>query len=178
METISLKFTPTGEDYVNAVRHSNERNPANYVAAGLLALLGALAVCNFILRFVFIPSIFETRDAVLAGGVIILIAAVMFLAYVIAPWLIRRSFKKNERLRAPQTWELSDESVRIYSAHTDIKTDWAMFHRVMETKISYLLVLSVNKVACQFIPKRAFTSPEHEAAFRALVEKHLGQIKN
>jgi hypothetical protein len=56
-------------------------------------------------------------------------------------------------------------------------SDWGTFKKVEETKDYYMLVFSVNKNMLQIFPKRAFTSPEQEAAFRDLLKRHVGVWK-
>jgi hypothetical protein len=88
---------------------------------------------------------------------------------------VNRNFKPADSI----TGIIHDEYLNMISGSHEIKADWSAFKNAVERNEYYLLIRSNYREGYlyQIIPKRAFESPEHEVAFRALVEKHLGPIK-
>lgn len=61
----------------------------------------------------------------------------------------------------------------VWLSLAESKPSWDAFRQVIETRADFLLCHATSKHMVQFVPKRAFESPEQEEAFRALVRSKL-----
>lgn len=182
MEPVKFSFTPTKQDYVRTTRLTTLRPLPTRLGIGALTLILALMICSSLISVPNAPV--ENRDSAIIFGIgyplvcLLGYATILLGLLVVNPMIVGNMVRKNERLRAPVAWEMSDENIVIRSGDfAETKQDWGMFREAAALKDYYLLGYIINKRAYQFIPKRAFESPEHEAAFRAMVEAHLGAIK-
>jgi hypothetical protein len=180
MEPITFTLTPLKEDYVKAIRAFQLRRLA---IRGMIVVLSILAVIAGIGVIVALVRLFVSPADSTLGE---FFAPIMCLAFSVSiplsilvtiPNLTGQQYDKNERMRVETTWRLDDERVQLTSGPVESKLDWGSFQNAIDTKDHYLMTYTINKNMYQIIPKRAFESAEHEAAFRALVEKHLGPIK-
>jgi hypothetical protein len=181
MEPITFKCTPTKEDYVQVIRafHLSSRSK---VRSSILFLLLAIVYLSFVPYF--LPLAGGARSGTAWYPVLFPLLCISFFLltpaywFFIGPYLTGRKVQKHERLREEMTYYLDDHEVRIIGEKSELKLDWGAYRNTIEVKHHYLLVHRVNKQMFQFIPRRAFESEEQEAAFRRLVEQHLGKIKS
>jgi hypothetical protein len=86
-------------------------------------------------------------------------------------WLIRRAFRRDNRLQQPFETVVSDSGIDVSSASSSSQHTWSAFTRFVETKNLFLVYQAENLV--NIIPKRAFLAGEEES-FRALLSSRLG----
>jgi hypothetical protein len=184
MESITFTYTPIKEDYVVPLRSHWMRSPLimlSIVVLGSMALfmlgISLLGCMTMLLTgtigdeagFGILPTVFSF----LCSGFMWLIPGM----YLWLPISAARQFEKDERFRADITWTLDDEYIRIATRFQDVKLAWSNFRQAQEFKDYYLLIIRTAGTALRPVPKRAFTSPEQEQAFRELVERKVGPIK-
>ena len=160
MDTVTLAFTPEADEHVAADRLYDRTTrwwTADRVVAVVLALVGTAATLAVGPRWwtlVWFPL------AVLEW----------FHLVSVRPFLIRRWFRANPKFQGPYELVFSDEGIRFRSGTIDSKLAWSTYQRVLEDGRMWLLVYGPRMYTV--LPKRAFT-PESEAAFRALLTRHL-----
>jgi hypothetical protein len=103
---------------------------------------------------------------VLLGGLLIIAAVLVF-----PPG---RAWQRDRNLRDEQTHTFTAASVNRKSVGMSSETDWLSWQKLMEFPSAYVLV-PITRVGIRPIPKRAFASPEDEAAFLHLVNRHIGK---
>ncbi len=167
-EDITVEFTPTPQDYVNTYRMLQFRSTFSRITYGLLVLFG---LCLF--GTLLLPGSSNARMWPIVIGIIIFVG----LAVWLPAYNIGRRAKGNEHLLAPTTWQFNDEQLSVHNQFTDARYDWAFFQGLVENKEYFFLRHSSNKRLYNFIPKRAFTSPEQMAAVRELFSRHTGAKK-
>jgi hypothetical protein len=180
METVTITFTPVKEDFTRSLRRFQLRTWPMRIMLICSASLTLMALFIFTISALLVLSEGSTEYiGTMCFPLICLtvIALPPLLTLVVVPWMTARQVQQNERLRAETTWIVDDERIQITTGPNEIKQDWPTFHEMIDTREHYLMTYALNKRQFQIIPKRAFTSSEHEAAFRALVEEHLGSIK-
>jgi hypothetical protein len=87
------------------------------------------------------------------------------------PLLIRRAFRKDNRLQQPLEAVVSESGIEVSSPTASSKYEWSAFTRYAESK-NLFFVYQAPKVFNVF-PKRAFALGEEES-FRALLSARLG----
>jgi hypothetical protein len=168
MEPIRFSFTPTIDDYLRALRAYLKGQKSTWItisAMGLAFLFG--------LYMAFTPSGGVPRNPVLIATLLILPPVLLVIMYVVLPWNIARRAQRNERLVAPTTWEIKDDSLVIANKFNVSKVEAAMFGRITETATHYLLHYRGNQRFYQIVPKRAFESRAQEAAFRQWLRRYV-----
>lgn len=175
MEPITVHFTPTADDHVRVFRYLIFRRYRLWHV--LIILLVAVLLCMYPLMPVvtlFISGQSGTVDISLVKFVpllgYILILAILF---IWPPFLIKQRAKRQERFLLETTFEFGEDTIVGKDEHTELKQDWGAFQGADETKEYYVLISAANKNAGRFIPRRAFESPEQEAAFRELLARKL-----
>jgi hypothetical protein len=118
------------------------------------------------------------------GGVVLVAGLVMVAAVVIFAGLMVSSFalwsfamapkvryRQNKRLHLDQTHTFSGTGISVRAGKEHGQLPWGFYQRAVETKSVYVLLR--NNKEGNFIPKRAFASPQEEERFRTLVADHL-----
>jgi hypothetical protein len=105
----------------------------------------------------------------LAAVFLLVVVYLMFFHPIVSSLRIDR----NERLRSPVQFQVTEESITIKDSFVESKVDWGSFRKVIETRNYFLLVLTVNKNAFQILPKRAFSSAPDENTFRELLHAKI-----
>lgn len=172
MNRVILHFTPTPNDYFQAIRRFMGLGRKNYsVMQGIFAPL---------LLILFITLIVRVLNAETQSLVYFLPATVFLLLIIFLPdisgLLIARKASKNSQFLAPITYEFDEEKININSKVVESKIDWSAYNKVLETNDYYLLVYAANKNMIQFLPKRAIESQVQEDDMRLLMEQKLGKI--
>jgi hypothetical protein len=167
-KTITFRFTPNKDDYVQAIRAfqlRQKRTLATLVISGILSLAYLCAVT--VVGLGHNPF-----------GLLLIIFFMVYLAFLffINPLKIGRQVENNERMTCEITWEVNEKEIRITNKYSETRFDWGTFQKVIETKTHYLLTYSNVKVF-QILPKRAFDSLEQHEAFKELLKKKLTGYK-
>lgn len=81
--------------------------------------------------------------------------------------------QKSEKQRLPSKYEFDENGVSITFGDEVNNAPWAFFNEVVEYDEGYLFI-SDNAQIQAVIPKRAFTNPDSEKAFRNLLRLQLG----
>jgi hypothetical protein len=182
MEAISFSFTPTKEDFAKSYRAYQQQNSSPVLVLILLvpALVCAIAILLYSIHQISLtyPHTSDEASRSFAASLLCIVVSGLPL-FLMGPFprLYARRMMQNLRPEDVTTWILDDERVHVAVGITEAKMGWSTFEKVLESAEHYLLIVSKKRAQFVFVPKRVFTSPEHEAAFRALVEKHLGPIK-
>ena len=164
-ETIALKFTPTKDDYARASRCLLLSKPWPW-----LVLIGAglIGVCNVIAQLA-TGSGWSPWMWILPLPV----AMAAFYLFVWVPMSAARLAGKQERLTCEMTWHVNDDGILMQNKFGESRVDWGTFHRFKETRGLFILVYTTTEQMGQFVPKRAFESPEQEAAFREMLRRNI-----
>jgi hypothetical protein len=162
-QTVNFQYTPTKTDYVHGMRAYLIRSWRIWIAYAVFGLMFAIGICSLV--------VFEGTYV----SWLWILLSVLFFAFqmVLAPMLLGRRVRRNERLRAEMFWQVNDEHILVKNKFAETKFDWGTFHKVLETKRYYLFIYSVNKRMFQIVPKRAFESSEQETAFRDLLKRNI-----
>lgn len=171
---ISFGFTPTGEDYRKSFMAYYRANwIPSILFPGYILLVGV---------FLFIAGSYGTSGfgSTLYFGVLFAFVAVFYVlfVFVINPRLIAARAVKDERMSSPVQYEVTNEQIAVRTGFSEIKTDWGHFQMVIDGKEIILLLHHANARMFQFIPKRAFASPDDERAFVELARRKVVPAKS
>jgi hypothetical protein len=165
--SLTLRYTPTQQDYAYVVRYFNLQRTGTKISLVLLGLAFLLAifvvaskgssVTVFELIWLFLPPLF------------------VIYAYIIQPASLAKKAAQNEKLVTEATWELNEAGVQITSRFNSTLLEWGNVNKLLTTKDYYLLLSKTNKNAFRFIPRRAFNTPQEEEQFLELVERHISK---
>jgi hypothetical protein len=169
---MTFGFTPRKADYIKS-----------YWAMQMSSWVGWALVMIPILWIGFI-TILYVRGLLLSGAqyssaltLPTVFAAVFVLVVIysmfVHPVVISLRMDREERMRSPVQFQVTEETVTIQNSFVESKVDWGTFRKVIDTKNYYLLVHTVNKNAFQILPKRAFTNAEEENTFRNLLQAKI-----
>ncbi|MFA6286892.1 MAG: YcxB family protein [Opitutaceae bacterium] len=157
-------------DYVNArrlaLRPRTSIRIALYVLLTLLAAALAGEVWTFLLSGQSPP------------GMVLLILAPVYFAlfyFVFIPFGSRRIFRQQKNLQDPATFAFTDQGMRVDSVRGHMELPWSDFHKWKAN--DKVLLLYHSSAIFNMIPRRAFATAADFAAFRELVERHLGKQK-
>jgi YcxB-like protein len=177
MEPITLRFTPTGSDYARVTWRLSLRgmNLILMILAAPLILVLALLIGTSVVLFILqgrssSGNSLQSLICVVPVFFMILISGgspairALFTAYQV---------HRNPRLRSETTYTFSDENIIVKDSYSELKQDWSNYQKVIDSKEYYILVLTLSKRAGRFVPRRAFESPDQEAAFRDLLKRKL-----
>lgn len=162
METISLRFRYTEEEYIAATR------------------LYLMRSTDLLLRVVFssiflAAGIFFLLLATLGSGILFLLTLAGLISFLlwslffyIAP---RQRFRSDPKFRDEYFLQFSDDGIQFKTAQIDALIQWSLYTKVLENERFYLLVYGKNMISV--IPRRAFASAQQEAAFGELLKRKL-----
>jgi hypothetical protein len=106
-------------------------------------------------------------------GILVLGAALLEL--LLFSWIYfkvpEKTWRRLEADRGTNRYEFTDANVRVRTNKTDSVNLWSVYSETLEMKETYLLRVGKGR-SYAVIPKRALRSPNDEAGFRALVERH------
>ncbi|MCB2210198.1 YcxB family protein [bacterium] len=169
---LTIKFTPEKNDYVQASRALANKTPAFIVLAivTVLLMIGALVV-------LIVPSIGDSTWNNVA--IISLVIGAFYLIYyfVLIPMQLGRSFKSNDLLREERVLVFDESGVTMTLADRRSDMVWDKFEKLMDSKSLYMMIYKADQRLYPFVPKRAFETPELEAAFRQLFSEHDIPVK-
>ncbi len=162
-DNMTVRFTPTPQDYVKTYRFLQFHNPFSRISYGVMGLFELCLIAS-----VLIPGS-EVRLWPVAVGIPIFIV----LAILLPGYSVGRRAKGNNQLLAETAWEANDSQLHVSNQFVEAKYDWAFFQGLVENKEYFFLRHSSNKRLYNFIPKRAFASPEQMQEFREMFSKHM-----
>ena len=165
--TLTLKFTPTPDDYARTVTVMTLRRwpvrifTAMMVAAPLaglyMVLTGGEQQTYVALYFLLMPLVY------------------FVFIFWLNPTTTRRKIAASERLRSPSTWVAGARTLTIKNAYKEHKLNWRDFSPLVEHPRYFLLPYRDKPRAYHFLPRRAFESPEQEQAFLELARQGIAQ---
>jgi hypothetical protein len=168
VEPIQLHFTPTTGDIVRSSQRLQLESFKQPGAVGSILLL--LGVVSCVIAGAIInpgPNSFLTT---VIAVVSVLVIVVIFWA---SPYGVARRLGKQMEAGGDVTYEFSDDHFLAKDSTGELKQQWSVYHSVIVTEDFYILIFTLNKIGGRFVPRRAFESPEQEAAFRELLARKL-----
>ncbi|HRQ22011.1 MAG TPA: YcxB family protein [Anaerolineales bacterium] len=171
MEKIKIQFTPLLQDYGKSARILLvNRQKRTAIVNGFVVFTIIAVIANFFLN---------SGDSINKYSLPILIfLAIILFSPIVSAWLMQRKASKQPQLLQTVVYEMDNEQILSVSQLAESKLNWNIFNKVFEADEYYFLIYVVNKSMYQFIPKRAFESPEQEKYARILFERKLGRIEN
>jgi len=167
VQSVTLKYTPSQQDYAQAIRLFMMKRTANRISLGFLVIAFAIVVLSISTQATPI-TIFE---------LIWLLFPPLFIIYIIIiqPNRMAKQAMTNEHLAAETTWEVSDSGVQISTSFDSALFEWDALARLITNKDYYLLLFKKNKNTFRFLPQRSFTSAEDQDSFLQLMTSHLSK---
>ena len=167
-QSVTLKYTPTQQDYAQVLRLIMLRSTVNQILMGFL-----------VLGFVFILF-----NMVIAGHtnhpltLIWLLLPPLFIIYII--FYSTQSYGKTvyERMNSwqqnvPGKWVML--VCKFPPALARLNYEWDKLSKLVTTKDYYLLYVKKSRYAPRFLPRRSFTSAEEQDTFLQLMTSHLSK---
>jgi hypothetical protein len=84
-------------------------------------------------------------------------------------------FRREPKFRDAYTLTFMDEGLDFRTSRLHSLIEWGFYRSLVEGPHTYLLMYGKRQFSA--IPKRAFSSPEQEVRFKALVEAKLAEQK-
>jgi hypothetical protein len=165
---VEVEYQLTEDEYVEAQlgywRQARRFNMIRLemVLASVLVLFAAVVFA--------LPGI---ADKVPAWGAICLSTLLLLNRYVVAPYKIRRIFRRSPNTRAPHRLAIDDENLRIVLPDSSEDLRWEAFQRAHELKAEFLLMYGPRSFV--IVPKRAFDREGLDDFSRVLRHKHFLQ---
>jgi hypothetical protein len=159
---ISLRFKYTEEEYVAAIRLYLRRSTSLMIRLAVLFLYSMGCIALFVwlgFAFDFIPLF------IFAACFPFLMA---FILFFVVP---RQRFRSDPKFADEYLLQFSDDGIHFKTAQVDALLQWSLYNKVLENERFYILVYGKNMISV--IPKRAFTDKHQEAAFSAMLKRHL-----
>lgn len=163
-EVISLQFKYTEAEAVAAMRLYMKRS-ADFKIRVAVCLLYSFA-CVFLAAWLGLD--FDSEVILLFAFVACLPFLIGFLHLFVIP---RQRFRRGSKSHGESLLQFSDDGIHLKTSQVDALLQWSLYDKVLEDERLYLLV--DEKSMIYLIPKRAFASASQEAAFRALLGRHL-----
>lgn len=162
METISLRFKYTEEEFVAATRLYLRRS-ADFIVRLAVCSLYAVA-CFFLMSWLGFSS-----DVL---PIFIVAACLPFLLGFVHFFVLpRQRFRSDPKFKDGYFLEFSDDGIHFRTAQIDALIQWSLYTKVLEDDRFYLLVYGKHMISV--IPKRAFTSATEQSAFDELLRRKL-----
>lgn len=165
-----FEFTPTPDDYKKAIRIYHLSDVRLWIIMGIFGLPQLCCSLYIIIQNGFSAGIYPF---------ILLLLFPAFILYLLVwvPMSFAQRAKKDERLRAKTTWIVSEEQIIVKNDHSDSKTTWDSFQKVIESRAFYLFFFQGKRNQFQMLPKRAFMTVEQELAFQKMVSKKVEKYR-
>lgn len=166
-KTLTLKFTPTPDDYARTMTLMTLRR---WPVRAFTALMAAAPLGGIVL---FLTG-GETRSYV---ALYFLLMPLVYFAFIfwLNPTSTKRKIAASERLRSPSTWVAGMRTLTIKNAFKEHKLTWGDFSSLVEHPGYFLLTYRDKPRAYHFLPRRAFENPEQEQAFLELARQGIAQ---
>lgn len=178
MEPITIRFIPTVRDYLYVNLRLSLRSFKRRALVWLAILLCAIGLNAFELsRSLVVRELLDIQVLILVLSAIVLpvivISGLFGVSLLVIPLLRAWIVSSKPHFRVETKYMFSEDSVIVMDAHSELKQDWTVYNEALATKNYYILILSMNKNAGRFLPRRAFESPEQDAALRDLLDRKL-----
>jgi len=157
---MEFTYQPAPDDYAAVMRSMSLRHRTYWFA---IASFGA----------VFVLGLFMLDQMPLGWLFLLPLPLCILYIAVYLPMMWSRQARRTPKMMAEMSWQVDDQQVVIRNAQQETRMDWAKWERCVELERYFLFFLAENKRMFQFVPKRAFQSPEQLAAFRELVSRKL-----
>jgi hypothetical protein len=169
LESITIRYSRTGQDYVAANLAYLKANGwlkviAIFIGVFLLATFGRLVPIFF--------DGFQLWDYTLLGG-FLLVILVILIAFFVNPFIVGNRLNKQNLWIAETICTASEQEIRFESEFGDDRVNWESYWKVIESGDAFLLLMNANKQMMQIIPKRGFSSSADELAFRELLKHKI-----
>jgi hypothetical protein len=162
METISLRFRYTEEEYIAAIRFYLTGSKGFSIRLVLSSICAVAGI--FLVSFLNLDSAFSFLLTFI-GVVLLLIWSLLFF---VVP---RQRFRRDPKFRDEYSLQFSDDGIQFKTAQIDALVQWSLYSKVVESERFYILVYGENMISV--IPRRAFASAQQEAAFDELLKRKL-----
>jgi len=173
LESITVRFTPTAADYVRvATRIRLHRyGPLSAIIFGVFILYVALNVAALLENPDQVLKFLSSMNRFFFPLFAALIVPLVLL--VIGPLRIWLRVSGEPRYLTETSMTFSPDSIVFKDAHNELTQDWSNYYAIMLSDKDIFLFLSINTSLARFIPRRAFESPEQEAALITLLKSKL-----
>ena len=162
---ITFHYSPTPEDYVTTLRDFSFHDRRTWLT------LAAWFIMTLVIIYFFLTGTFGSG---LFPGMLVFILPVAFLYnFLTAPSRIGKQVARNPAYVGEVTWRVTSQDILITSVEEEIHMPWSKFSRAKEITDHFLLFQAENPRIFQFVPKRAFETPEQEDTFREMLETHI-----
>jgi hypothetical protein len=162
--TIHLLFRYSEQDYVRTMRahlKSRLRLKVDIVVIVLAAGLGFYE--------------WHALDSPWWGMSLVFVSLVLALVLVVAFGIVPRMvFRGEPKFRDEYSLAFSGDGIHFQTAHINSQLEWSMYSRALLGAHSF--VLYHGNRSFTVIPKRAFGTPEHLAAFERLISEKIPKI--
>lgn len=155
MEPITVDFTYTREDYVQAVRRFLRLNKT-------ISRFSQVFMCIALLADVVFIGLFGFTAENMILTVLIACSLLMMAALHFQPeW----TYNRNPRLHAPQHYEFRPEGITLKTATATSQVQWDLFQRIWDDAVGVYLLQ--NKKSYVVIPARCLTE-QQRAGLKAM----------
>jgi hypothetical protein len=163
---MTINFSLDWEEYFAAQEYflySRSRLTPEYLQGGALILVGAV--------------LFSMGDrALLPATAMILGLAVIFFTPYVRRWASRRKWFREPLFHTLHQVSASEDGVYFRMGIIESNLVWHYYQRFTESPDGFLLIYGNDSF--NYLPKRAFASPEMIDQFRALAAKKLPEARN
>ncbi len=165
-QSVSIKFTPTQQDYARVLRLFLVRNTINRLMLGFLVVAFGFVVFNMLAQSTPV-TFFE---------IIWLLFPPLFIIYilVVQPNRMGKQYMADEKMAAETTWEVNEAGVQMSTSFNSTLFEWEILSKLVTYPDYYLLTFK-KKNTFRFLPRRSFTSTEDHDAFLQLMTSHLSR---
>ena len=162
METISLRFTYTEEEFVSATRLYMMRSTDFFLRLAIFTL--------YVLACIGLIAWLELSSTILQLFVVALCLPFIlgFLFLFVVP---RTRFRSDPKYKDEYALQFSDDGIHFKTAQVDALLQWSLYTKVLENERFYILVYGKHMISV--IPKRAFQNSNQEAAFNQLLGRKI-----
>lgn len=161
-KTISLRFKYTEEEYVAATRLYLTRSSDLIARFGVCCALAIGSI--FLLMWLGITS--ELIPLFIFAACFPFLIA--FLLFFVVP---RQRFRSDPKFADEYVLQFADDGIHFRTAQIDALLQWSLYNKVLEDERFYILIYGKNMISV--IPKRAFASAHHEAAFNEMLKRNI-----
>ena len=98
---------------------------------------------------------------------------IAFLLLFVVP---RQRFRSDPKFADEYVLQFSDDGIQFKTAQIDALLQWSLYNKVLEDDKFYILIYGKNMISV--IPKRAFASPNEEAAFNEMLKRNIPAYAN
>ncbi len=161
MKALTIRFTPTEEDGLNAMRASSIPSWGMFLFVVLLALLFLVGIYLI------------NHDLPVAGWLWLALSAVIGIAVYEVPRIqVKRSLRTSPSAQGEIVLALDDEGTVATFPTGESRLNWRAYTKCKETGSMFLLFFSAYRYVS--IPKRAMT-PQQIEELRALVKARIAR---